>query len=451
MSRDPSSSIRIRDPIHGTILLSRAEVGVVDHPAYQRLRTIKQLGFADLAFPGATHTRYSHGLGTMHIASQMFTSLARTAGLPGPDAARLLQTVRLAALFHDLGHAPMSHSTEAFMPKVSALELGPWLDGPPDRQATHEDYTLSIVTRSSLARVIEERFAASGVTPDDLATLIAGRSATPAGERRFVVGGLDWAPLLRQCVSSELDADRMDYLLRDSYFAGVPYGRYDHEWLIENLRPVEREGAVYLGLDARASFAFEDFLLSRYHMFMSVYFHHIPIGYEVMLRRFHAEAETELEVPADVEGYLDFDDVTLLGLLRRAKSPWARRIVERRAYRMLVEVKELHATAGVEPATHVDVRELTTALAASGVDAITHSVKGQLSKYFAVGGSRPPHDAAAAPPLYVVEDEESIPVEEYTPLYRRYSGAIHLRRVYVEPKHLERARAVTAELRSVRR
>src|SRR5262245_31353013 len=128
-SRDGTYTIRIRDPIHGTLTLSREEVSVVDHPAYQRLRTIKQLGLADLAFPGATHTRYAHGLGTMHIASRMFRSLADEYGMSRVESKRLLQTVRLSALFHDLGHAPLSHTTEAFMPDVSRLELGTWLEG----------------------------------------------------------------------------------------------------------------------------------------------------------------------------------------------------------------------------------------------------------------------------------------------------------------------------------
>lgn len=441
-TKDRPFTIKIRDPIHGTLQLSRDEVALVDHPAYQRLRTIKQLGLADLAFPGATHTRYSHGLGTMHIAARMFTSLAEEFGLYGPDQKRLLQTVRLASLFHDLGHAPLSHTTEAFMPNASELELGEWLEGAPTRRASHEDYTLKILTGSTLTEVIRQRFSDSGVEPEDVATLIAGRAPSKAVRARFRAGGRDWMPLMRQIVSSELDADRMDYLLRDSYFAGVPYGRYDHEWLVENIRPVENDGILYLGLDARASFAFEDYLLSRYHMFMSVYFHHIPISYEVMLKRFHEDSFNELVVPADVEGYLEFDDVTLWTMLRKAKSEWARRIVERRAYRMLVEAREIRGAEGVE-STGPDVDALYEELRNRGVRAERHVVKGQLSKYFTTGASRPPQET---PPLYVVDDGMSIPVEEYTPLYRRYSGAIHLRRIYVDPTQLDEAREIRMNL-----
>ena len=383
------SRVQIRDPIHGTLQLTRDEVAVIDHPAYQRLRMIKQLGMADLAFPGATHSRYAHGLGTMHIAARMFRAVAGHYALEDADELRLLTTLRLAALFHDLGHAPLSHTTECFMPAAGDLKLGPWLEGSPERRASHEDFTLKIITDSDLTRLIEQRFSKLGVAPDDVAMLIAGRAPRPEQARRFVVSGLDWLPLLRQCVSSELDADRMDYLLRDSYFAGVPYGRYDLEWLLENMVPAEQRGAVYLGLNARATFGFEDFLLSRYHMFMSVYFHHIPIGYEVMLERFHADATGELVIPATVEGYLGCDDVFLFSLLRASSSPWARRIVERRAFRMLLEAREVVGdvpSGAGEPhgppmsRAFPPLEEVRDALARAGLAALAHRAKARLSQ-----------------------------------------------------------------------
>lgn len=469
--------IQIRDPIHGSLHLSRDELALVDHPTFQRLRSIKQLGLADLAFPGATHTRYAHSLGVMHVASRMFENLAKPFGLEAAEYNRLLGTLRLAALFHDIGHPPLSHTSEAFMPPVSALELDAWTVGPKDRRANHEDYTLKILTDSELTRVIEARFAALGVTPEDIATLIAGRRPHGSNRSTFAIDGRDWMPVLRQCVSSELDADRMDYLLRDSYYAGVPYGRYDIEWLLQNLAPVERHDQVCLGLNARASFGFEDFLLSRYHMFMSVYFHHIPIGYEVMLKRFRDESPNALVVPSNVEGYLEFDDVFLISLLRRVKSPWARRIVERRAFRMLIEAKAVEnpnpspapnpipspgptpAQAGeasgarVEARAHTedhryappDIERVEHALTARGIASISHSVKGRLSKYFSPGATTLP---GAAPELspFIIEGSRAIPVEDYVPLYRRYAGAIHLRRLYVDPERLAEARSIVKDL-----
>lgn len=441
--RPGRAPIRIRDPIHGTIQLGREEIAVVDSPAFQRLRMIKQLGLADLAFPGATHTRYAHGLGTLHIASGMFGQLSRAYDLPAQDASRLAATVRLAALFHDLGHAPLSHTTEAFMPNVSALNLGRWLEGNGDRRASHEDYTLKILTDSDLTRRIEQHLTPEhGVTADDVAAVIAGWTPDPALRSRFLVGGLDWMPALRQCVSSELDADRMDYLLRDSYYAGVPYGRYDHEWLLENLTPVERGNTIHLGLDVRASFGFEDFLLSRYHMFTSVYFHQIPIGYEVMLRAYVAEQQGEMTIPSDVEAYLRLDDVAFWMALRSSKNRWAQRMVDRRAYRMLVEQR--HFEGDSDGIDDVDPDAVLRALQEAGIDARAHNAKGELSKYFKLTSRTTKKEVD--PPLYIVDGGRSVPVEQYTPLYQRYAGAVHLRRIYVDPERLEDAKRVLAKV-----
>ncbi|MEQ8274769.1 MAG: HD domain-containing protein [Deltaproteobacteria bacterium] len=440
------ANVRIRDPIHGTIQLSRDEIALVDHRAFQRLRMIKQLGFADLAFPGATHTRYAHGLGTMHIASRMFDVLSKDYALDDADRRRLEKTVRLAAIFHDLGHAPLSHTTERFMPPAGSLGLGDWFFGPRERIANHEDYTLKIVTDSPLTALLERHAAPHGVHPTDIALLVAGRAPNDAIRRRFVVNGVDWFPALRQCVSSELDADRMDYLLRDSYFAGVPYGRYDHEWLLENLLPVEQNGAVSLGLNARASFGFEDYLLSRYHMFMSVYFHHVAIGYEVMLEQYHDTSDGELALPSDIDAYLACDDVFLHGLLRSSKNPWARRIVERRAFRMVFEAREVVGEASPNVAAPLPpAADVAAAFDAAGIDSIVHQVKGRLSKYFATG-SQPPMPAKDHE-LYIVDEGHAFLVEAYTPLYRRYSGAVHLTRVYVDPDETERAREILGALR----
>ncbi|MBI2372583.1 MAG: HD domain-containing protein [Deltaproteobacteria bacterium] len=443
MSPNERPSIRIRDPIHGTIHLMRHETALVDAPAYQRLRMIKQLGLADLAFPGATHTRYAHGLGTMHVASRMFQRISSFYELTPEASGRLSSTVRLAALFHDLGHAPLSHTTEGFMPPVRLLGLGEWQAGDPDRRASHEDYTLKLLLDSDLARSIEREVTPrTGVTPEDIATLVAGRARTTAAEQRFEVAGQSFLPAMRQCVSSELDADRMDYLLRDSYYAGVPYGRFDLEWILENLVPVEQDSAVYLGLDARASFGFEDFLLSRYHMFTSVYFHQIPIGYEVMLKRFFDEGTGELSVPSDVEGYLAWDDAELWHALRRSKSAWARRVVERRAYRMVFEAKGF----ATDDDGRAQADRVHASLEEAGVHAIVHRVRGELSKYFkwtqnfSSRGSTKASDES--PPLFIVDGGQSIPVENYTPLYRRYAEGVHLFRVYAEPERIDEAKRI---------
>src|SRR5262249_24710026 len=129
----------------------------------------------------------------------------------------------------------------------------------------------------------------------------------------------------------------MDYLQRDSFFTGVNYGKFDLDWLIQNLGAVERGGHLYLALQHRAVFAFEDFLLSRYHMFLSVYFHYASVGYEQLLQRCCDTNGGESALPADVDEYLEHDDVALLAALRKSKNPWALRVVRRQGFRMIVE------------------------------------------------------------------------------------------------------------------
>ncbi len=408
--------MHIRDPIHGAIEITADERALVDSPQYQRLRNVKQLGFADLAFPGATHTRYAHGLGAMSVATRVFDALAPQLDLDLDDRERFRQTLRLAVLFHDLGHAPLSHATERIMPPVAELRVPEWVREPSARRADHEDYTLKLVLDSGLAAEIRQRFGSRGIEPEHIAGLISGMP--PPGPYPYRSRGRDLLPVLRQVVSGELDADRMDYLQRDSFFAGVNYGKFDADWIVQNLVAVEREGRVFLGLLHRAVFAFEDFLLSRYHMFLSVYFHSASVGYEVLLQRWCESGEYAL--PADVDAYLLHDDVALLGALRASRNPWARRVVRRQGYRVLTEnapgegAQELEAMHGQ--------------LDAAGIDAFVTVSRGVLSLY------------GKEATLWVKTPRGEVPIGEYTPLYQRYAEPATLARLYVEPERWDEAR-----------
>ena len=144
------------------------------------------------------------------------------------DRLRLRAAARIAMLLHDSGHAPFSHSSEAVMPQRKELGLPEWArGGPTEEQATHEDFTLMVILDSELTEVLREHYAAIDLPPEAIGSLVAGRDA-PRGPW-FHAGGVDHGPLLRQVVSSELDADRMDYLLRDSFYTGVNYRKYDLE------------------------------------------------------------------------------------------------------------------------------------------------------------------------------------------------------------------------------
>lgn len=418
----------IRDPIHGSIELSYAERDVVDSRFFQRLRHIKQLGFADLAFPGATHSRYSHGIGAMHVASRVFDALFRDGPLAGDDLARLRQTLRLAVLLHDLGHAPLSHATERMLPKRAQLKLPAWTGDGEGEQASHEDMTLLLMLASGLSDVIRTSFADLGIRPEHVAALVCGR--LPPGETPFFVGGIDYTPILKQIVSSELDADRMDYLLRDSFYTGVDYGHYDHDWLIQNVVPIEQDGRMVLGITHRAAFAFEDFLLSRYHMFVSVYYHATCLNYEKLLARFFAESAGEYALGADPEAYVLADDVQLVSALRASRNEWARRIVERRGFHLLIESNPFE--------DEVDLRPVLSNLSDEGIDHFEAESLGVLSKYF-----RSEHGTSL---LVRTARGEVRRIDDYTPLFQRYSESARLVRVYVDPDKRVRARALAGPL-----
>jgi HD superfamily phosphohydrolase len=416
--------MRVRDPIHGVIAVSDAEKAVIDSRFAQRLRHVKQLGFGDLAFPGATHARHAHSLGAMHVAGRLFDAVAAHAELPVPVAARFRTAVRLAALCHDLGHMPLSHSSEQIAPPRHTLALPAWL-GPNTGRASHEDFTVKILLDSSLSALVRERFAPAGVTVESVVSLITGLE--PPGGLAFSHGGVDWFPLLRALVSGELDADRMDYLLRDSLYTGVNYGRYDLDWLVENLNPAFKGGRAYLALSRAAAFAFEDFLLSRYHMFVSVYYHHTTVSFDWMLKRYYETAHGEFEIPADPEAFLGCDDPALWHVLRQSKNPWAERIVWRRGYKKLAQFTERDEG--------YDLAALERELSEAQLDFFSVESRGVLSKYM---------DDAGGPSLFILDVPTGrlTEVAKYTPLYQRYSGAVRISCVFVRPEHAEKAHQV---------
>ncbi len=419
--------ITIRDPVHGSIAITGAELPIVDSRVYQRLRGIKQLGFTDQAFPGATHTRYAHGIGAMDVATRMFDALfpESRGELSQACRARFRQVLRLAVLLHDVGHPPASHASEPSMPIRAALGLDRFTPDELLEQASHEDYTRAILVMSELRPLVDAALAPFGSVAEDVAHLVTGRYPERGGV--FVEQGIDYFPLLSQIVSGELDADRMDYLQRDAFYAGVSYGKFDQPWLVENLEKHIEAGRAYLAIAHRAVFAFEDFLLSRYHMFVSVYYHYIPVGFDTMLVRFLTEAPQDFKLAADMEGYISMDDVALWSALRGSSNRWAQRIANRQGYKRILEV---NADSGL-----ADFETIVQALEAEKLDMFTSRDRGVLSKYYG---------KATTIPIYVRNDalRQSVRVEEYSRIYERYSNATQLHRVYVHPDQAQRARSV---------
>ena len=424
-------TIAVRDPIHGSIHLTPREFAIVEHPVFQRLRGIKQLGFADLAFPGATHSRFSHGLGAMEMASRMFDAIfpADKGPVSAQERRRMRQIVRLAVLLHDVGHAPLSHATEGCMPPL--IDLRPELAAESKRQATHEDYTVHLMLRSSLRQALGENFAGDGITVGQLVALISGELGAVRGD--LSVGGIDYSPLLRQIVSGELDADRMDYLQRDSYYAGVNYGKVDAQWLLDNLGYHVVHDRALMSLSHRAIFAFEDFLLSRFHMFVSVYYHHTSVGLDTMLAWFIEEEPDTFVLPVDPESYVELDDVVFWSKLRASRNRWARRIVSRKLYARIVE---LHTEEGLK-----ELGTLCADLDQAGIDYFISRDEGVLSRYYAAD--------FVGDPIYVSNRGlgRVTRVDNYSKLFSRYRQPTRLTRLYCRPDQLAAAKACLARHR----
>ena len=431
--------MEIRDPVHGAIELNSEEMEVVNSGAYQRLREIKQLGFAEFSFPGATHNRFLHSMGVCHLSGLAFEGALKGFEFSSSsNRKRLKQCLRLAALLHDIGHGPLSHTTEEVMPllkelKVSAYEnrrsdidLGP--RGNMSRQADHEDYTIKFIIDSSLAKVLKRTF--SDIDPVHVACLVDKSLLCP--DDFFEERGIDLRSILSQIVSSEMDVDRMDYLERDAHFCGTSYGRVELNWLLANMTYNLVEGQMYLSLKRRALYTFDDFLLARHHMHLMVYFHHKSIIYEELLYRYLISKDCRYRIPGDIEKYIQFTDYGFYQHLETEENPWAKRIAERRPYRMLFELHSVEASSRME--------NMKSVLKSEGVMAIVASSTARLSKYH----SSDPVEKSF--PIYVVDqyDKRAAPylIEKSTEIFQKYKEIRRIDRLYVAPEDFDRAEKI---------
>lgn len=246
----------IHDPVHGSMRLSGLVLDLIDTPEIQRLRGIRQLGLAYLAFPGANHSRFEHALGAAHLVSRMSAELKLDKG----ERDLLLA----AATLHDVGHAPYSHTLEYLMTeylKRDHMELtGDILRGKINVCSKEELGKLRDLKVPSAVDVLERR----GVNPREVAQLLVGKH-----RRRY----------LGQLIHWDIDVDQMDYLLRDSHFTGVALGMIDIDRLMRTLTLHRGHMAVLeKGIEA-----VEGFLTARALMYTSVYFHHTVRAAEIML------------------------------------------------------------------------------------------------------------------------------------------------------------------------
>ncbi len=298
MADSPSPRI-IRDPLWNAIRVDPVAVRIIDTAAFQRLRYIRQLGFAHLVYPGATHTRFDHAVGVYHLAGTAIRLLREQPEVPA-EVWEGSELIPYAALLHDIGHYAFSHALEEL--EESRL--------PGDHEA------------------VSARFFESPELADALATLGVG-----SAERIYaLIRGESRSPL-RGLVSGSLDLDKMEYLRRDARFCGVPYGEVDVDRLLQGMRllgdPVTGEWEV--GIQEKAMSALESVLFAKYQMFRNVYWHHAVRSATALYRRIVDDAvrsgvlaSSELVGPTDEELLYELRQRT-----KGADDPAIRRIGDR--------------------------------------------------------------------------------------------------------------------------
>jgi HD superfamily phosphohydrolase len=318
----------IMDPIHGCIQLTELEYNLLQLPPLNRLHHIHQLGLAYLVYPAAKTSRFEHSLGVLSLASKMIYQILGSSTLKelkeifGLEANSenfagncyvLIQKVRLAALLHDIGHGPFSHVTEPILREVlnekEIKEAKALFKCKKEKDIPiHEYFSYKMITdeNSIVKRAIESYYQHKPykITAKDVADLLI-KEETGESNR-----------ILRKIISSQLDADRMDCLLRDSHATGLPFGLIDIDRIISNTFVAEYEGSYQLIVHERALRAVEDMLDARIKMYKSLYSHHLICALEELLKEavksmLHKE---DLHYQKFLEG--EVDDVFVLSKLR---------------------------------------------------------------------------------------------------------------------------------------
>nr|HDO81247.1 HD domain-containing protein [Candidatus Bathyarchaeota archaeon] len=291
--------ILIKDPIYGYIQCSPEEKKIIDTEAVQRLRRIRQLAGSEFVYPAGVHTRFEHSLGVMHLAGLLASTLIEKGVLEEEG----LRQIRIAALLHDVGHGPFSHVFEALLIR----HLG----------KTHEDMTVKVITESSLKDVLNE----IGLNVKDTALLAVGKLDNR--KREF------WS----QIISSTVDCDKLDYILRDSYHTGGEFASIDVFRLIYTIDLYEGSLAV----DLAALPTLEAFLIARLELFRSIYFHKASRAAQILLEKALEEAHKEVDIlKLSAEEYLKQDDYTMWTLLLQCEK--SREYIERLRRRDLLKV-----------------------------------------------------------------------------------------------------------------
>ena len=305
---------QFRDPVHGCIEVSEDELKIINSPPFQRLRYIRQLATTYLVYHGAEHTRFGHSLGVMHLTSRVFDAvIKKEPNLFSDDKnendckiAWYRQLLRIIGLTHDLGHAPFSHASEELF----------------EEGREHEDYTKLILLKTEIAdhiRAIGSKFkelygATYDITPELVWMIYEGKDIT---NDQYIFPDFLF---LKSFMDGELDCDKMDYLLRDSVYCGVSYGKYDLDRFVSTLTAYKQDNTIQLAIERGGIQALEEFVLARYFMFIQVYFHNTRRYLDKVLVKGLKAVLPNGKYPSEVEEYLKWDDSKVLYLMAKSTS-----------------------------------------------------------------------------------------------------------------------------------
>ncbi|MGE4297925.1 MAG: HD domain-containing protein [Desulfovibrionaceae bacterium] len=429
---------KIRDPLYGYIWLSKKEMAIVDSPLFQRLRRVHQLALTKYVYPSAEHTRFVHSLGVMHCATQMFRGiLANSADrldVSDHDQQTWLSKLRLAALLHDIGHLPFSHAAEEVL-----------LQG-----INHEDISRYIIQHDPcISSFIQE---ICDINPSHVANILSKNAMAKH-------------LLLHDIVSGQLDADRSDYLLRDSYACGVKYGEYDFVRYMNAFGCTMDNAAGTLFIKERDIPVIESFLLARYHYNMQVPYHRTRVGYDITLRKYFETLDVaSIMQPIltinnneitefNPEAFEEFDDYDVFQDIKRSRRTcrWAAMLLRKEH---LVAVLD---TNDCESANSDFFKKYVAALADAGfkedADFFPYEQNIVVSKFHLRDAAEDVEDTEPSDSdkkdLFVIDRDNVVKdVCQSSPIIKQLGKALLLLRVYVLPEKADAAKDILKKVQS---
>lgn len=317
----------VRDAVYGFVKLTKAEWAIVNSRSFQRLRNIRQLGMAHMVYPGATHTRFEHSIGCVHLATTILDHLWGMCkdqfsefGITNTeDLGRAKRILRVGALLHDIGHPPFSHTAEkALLPTDEYNEV--------QTELNHEHMSATILRSEEISSLIHEQFRGMKIVPEEVIAVATKPDLALVGNDARTDAMYSF---LNAILTSDLGADRMDYLLRDARHTGQPTGMFDYQRLVDTMTlvgPGEEDQPPHatLGLTEQGWLTAEQMIVARYLMYLTVYFHKTKCIYEHHMTEFLQAWLEGGALPIAVDDYLRLDDnVVLTAASTVARDPCA--------------------------------------------------------------------------------------------------------------------------------